>query len=385
VRLTLRGIAVLIAALVLYAVGEAAGYLLFRVLAGAAAGAVLGGCAVAIRRPTVVVSRALHPDRVECGQPALARLQVHNPGTTRHPAFTATDLLDDNYQEVFVRDVPAGATVTHHYQLPTTRRGRLTVGPLVLERRDPLGLVSSRVVTGNTATLWVHPRRHPVRTAMVGWPRHHHEGSETPHLLSGSTDLRGVREYIPGDEVRHVYWKAVARTGTIMVREYADPAQPRFTVVLDNRAGVLPAPALEAAVEVTASLIFAAATGGHRTRLVATSGGLDLDVSGGMTGARRLLDQLCELDQPAVANDAAESPLPPDFSRSGSGGMLVFVSGGQPAADRRVMASLGQARAELTVIDLCPRTEEAAGSGVRTIRARTATEAVRAWNAAVER
>jgi uncharacterized protein (DUF58 family) len=384
VRLTRRGIAVLIAAMLLYAIGEVAGYAVFRVLAGAAAGAVLAACAVVGRRPRVVVSRVLHPNRVECGQPALARLEVHNPGTTRHPGFTATDLLDDDEHDVSVRALPAGATATHHYELPTTRRGRRTVGPLALERRDPLGLVRRRILTGYTATLWVHPRRHPVRTPLVGWPRHHHEGPVSPHLLSGSTDLRGFREYIPGDEVRHVHWKAVARTGTIMVRQYADPAQPRLTVVLDNRPSVLGAPELEAAVELTASLVYAAAAAGHRTRLIATSGGLDLDTPGGIAGAGALLDRLCELDQPPVG-EAGGSLLPPNFSRVGSGGAVVFVTGGEPATDRRVMASLGAARASVTVIDLCPGDDGTAAPGVRTIRARTATEAVQAWNAAVER
>jgi uncharacterized protein (DUF58 family) len=304
---------------------------------------------------------------------------VHNPGTVRHPEFTAKDLVGDTHIEVVIRALPGGATATHRYQLPTRRRGRLTVGPLTLERFDPLGLARSRVGTGETASLWVHPRRHPVQTSMVGWPRHHHEGPVLNVPLPGSTDLRTIREYVVGDEVRHVHWKAMARTGTLMVREYVDPARPRFTVLLDNRAGVLPAPAFEAAVEVVASLVFAAAAADHRTRLLST-GGLDLDTPGGLPAARDLLDRLAEIGQ--VADDAA-ARLPPGVAGAGAGGAIIFVTGGRATGDATMLAALGAPYARLTVIDLAPQPGGSTTNGVRVIRAGTAVEAVRAWNTSV--
>ncbi len=375
-RLTGRGVTVLVVGVVLFGAGELLGFALFRALAGVAAGMLLVAMTAAVRRPLVTVHRELYPDRVECGRPALARLQVHNPDSARHPGFTAKDVVGDIHVDVVVRPLAGGAVATHHYELPTGRRGRLVVGPLTLERFDPFRLARSQISTGETATLWVHPRRYPVHSAMVGWPRHHHEGPVLAVPLPGSSDLRTIREYMVGDEVRHLHWKAMARTGTLMVREYVDPARPRFTLLLDNRAGVLAEPVFEAAVEVVASLVFAAAEADHRTRLLATSG-LDLDTGGGFTAARELLDRLAEIEQVA---DGAAAPLPRDLVGAGAGGAVVLVTGGRAVADAAMLAALGAPRSRLTVIDMCPRAGVVAAPGVHILRADSAADAIRAWN-----
>lgn len=364
-RLTRRGIVVLASAVAFYGTGEALGYPLFRVLGGAGLGMLVAGVLAAVRRPTVEVGRELYPNRVECGRAALALLRVRNPGSRRHPGFTARDLLDGGQHFVTVRELPPGGTTTLRYQLPTEHRGRLTVGPLTLERRDPLGLVRNGLVVGDTAPLWVHPRRHPVRTVQIGWPRHHHEGPGSPDPLSGATDLRQVRQYVIGDEIRHLHWKAMARTGTLMVREYADPAQPRFTVLLDNRAGVLTAAEFEEAVSVAVSLIYAAIAAGHRTRLISTCGRLDLQTTAGLSGAAEFLDGLAELSQSPGAGITVPAP----------GGAVVFISGGAAVAERRFTAA-----AHCTVVDLHP--SDHVPSGVRLIRATTAVAAIRSWNSA---
>jgi len=98
-----------------------------------------------------------------------------------------------------------------------------------------LGLAANRLSAGESTLLWVHPRTYPMGVSVAGHPRHHHEGRTTEKSLRGSFDLREVREYVVGDDVRHLHWKAAARTGQLMVRDYADPDQPRFTVLLDNR------------------------------------------------------------------------------------------------------------------------------------------------------
>ncbi len=370
-RLTRRGLAVLIAAGLLYVAGELLGFPLLRAVAGVAVGAVLAALIAIARRPRVQVNRELYPIRIEAGRPALALLQVRNPGTGRQPGFIAKDVLsrDPLGHEVHVRELAPGASSTHRYQLPTEHRGRLVVGPLTLERRDPLGLARRWLVTGETATLWVHPRRHPVQPVQIAWPRHHHEGPGGP--LTGSTDLRRVREYVVGDEVRHLHWKAMARTGTLMVREYADPAQPRFTVLIDNRVGVLPPAAMEHAVEVAASLAVAAMSAGHRTRLVSSCGDLDLESTGDLGAAREFLDQLAELDQ-----SAGPLVLP-----GVAGGAVVFISGG--AADPALLAQLGPA---LVVIDLNPGPRDVGRPReFRIIAASSASEAIRWWNGLVVR
>jgi uncharacterized protein (DUF58 family) len=45
----------------------------------------------------------------------------------------------------------------------------------------------------------------------------------------------GLREYKPGDELRHVHWKASARRRELVVKEYEGDSQPGLEVLLDLR------------------------------------------------------------------------------------------------------------------------------------------------------
>jgi len=372
-RLTPRGVVLLIVSVLLLAGGFWGSYPLFLALGGVLLGAVVAAVLVTARGLHVTVSREVYPDRVERGRPALAKLLVKNPGAKRHGGFLANDRAGRGSRTVRVRALAPGGEATYHYELPTEVRGRMTVGPLTLHRVDPFGLASNRLSTGETATLWVHPRKYAARALVGGHPRHHHEGTTTDESLRGSVDLRDVREYVIGDEVRHLHWKASARTGKLMVRDYADPEQPRFTLLLDTRGDALKPAAFEEAVDFAGSLITASALAGHHTRLV-TSSGVDLPTSGGALASRRLLDELCQ-----VAQGKGDLLVPQVLSatRNGGGCLTVVTSG---SAELGALAGLRGRYSSLVIVDVAPGGPAPAVRGARVLRAEGAGLAVRKWN-----
>ncbi|WP_424184564.1 DUF58 domain-containing protein [Actinokineospora sp. G85] len=381
-RLTARGVAVLVAAVVVFALAEWLGYPLLRGLAGAALGAVAAALVVTGRGPRVAVSREVYPDRVRRGRAAFARLRVHNPGARRQAEFTAGDPVGAEFHAVTVRALAPGAQAVYHYELPTRRRGRFPVGPLALQRTDPLGLARSRLTTGDTTTLWVHPHTYPVRALASGHPRHHHEGRTTDKSLHGSFDLRDVREYVVGDEVRHLHWKASASAGRLMVRDYVDPDQPRFTTLLDTRAELTTDAGFEESVDLAGSLLTASATAGHRCRLV-TPGDLDVGVPGGIPSVRRLLDELCLL---SPVPGAGVPLVPAEFARAGGhGGALVVVMTGARHDDLAALATLRSRYSTTVVVALGGQGAPVRVPGVRVLRAADAAEAVQRWNVVVAR
>ncbi|GAB3460408.1 DUF58 domain-containing protein [Actinophytocola sediminis] len=381
-RLTRRGWAVLVAAVLAYATGVVVGFPVLRALGGAGVGAVAAALVVTARRPRVTVDREAYPDRVRRGRPAFARLRVHNDNPRRHGGFTAGDQVDGGFHAVAVRPLAPGADAVYHYDLPTTRRGRIQVGPLTLERVDPLGLGRSRLTTGDTTTMWVHPVVHPVRALIAGFPRHHHDGATTDESPHGSLDLRDVREYVVGDEVRHLHWKATARTGQLMVRDYVDPNQPRFTALLDTRSALLGREVFEEAVDLTASLLVAAAGAGYWCRLV-TPGGLDLRSRGGQQAVRQVLDELCELTPTAGTPPLVPAPL---TRPAGRGGSLVVVLAGAHHDDLAALAALRQHYASTVVLTLAGGTDTGVTvrvPGAKVIAAPDARAAARRWNTVV--
>ncbi|RKT55741.1 DUF58 domain-containing protein [Saccharothrix australiensis] len=377
-RLTRRGAGTLVAAALLVALGLAAGHPLPLALGAIAVGAVVAAVLVAARRPRVDVHRELFRDRVERGGRAGITLRVHNPAARRQHGFTAVDRVGDFTLTVAVRSLAPGAEQSYLNELPTGRRGKHEVGPLSLRRADALGLSRSELFLGGTTTLWVYPRTHPVRSVAGGLPLHHHDGAATETSPRGSLDVREVREYVPGDEVRHLHWKATAKTGKLMIRDYADPHQPQFTVLLDNRREIPAEPGFEEAVELTASLVVAAAQEEHRCRLVA-SGGLDVGATPGSGAVRRFLDELCVVDRTARTG----LPLVPAALAHGGGGMLVVVSPVAAPEDRSALAALRPRYVDVVVVALDSAAPQV--PGVRVLRATDALDATLRWQTVVAR
>ena len=61
------------------------------------------------------------------------------------------------------------------------------------------------------------------------------EGSVGP--APDSELVRGVRDYLPGDRLRQVHWRATARHGDLIVKETEEPQAPALHLVLDMGAG----------------------------------------------------------------------------------------------------------------------------------------------------
>lgn len=371
-RPTSRGWAVLCAAVLAFAAGQWFGFDLLRALGAAGLGTVLAAAVLTVRGVQVEVTRSVHPERVTRGEPALARLTA-TPRGRRQPAFFATDCAGPFTRTVRIPPSLPGVSRTLQYELPTSVRGRQQVGPLRLHRSDPLGLARNALPAGDTATLWVHPRRYPAKAPASGYPRHHHEGVASDHALRGSTDLLEVRPYQPGDEVRHLHWKATARTGRLMVRDYADPEQPRFTLLLDTRHGVFPPAVFEEAVDLTASLLVAAGRAGRHNRLV-TTGGVDRTFAGGAETLRSLLDDLSELRQTAA--EAAPVPVPLLREAARHGCLAVVTAAADPGALAGLQARFGA----VFVLELGARDGTRSLPGLPVLRAATAAEAVARWN-----
>lgn len=264
---TARGVGLFVAAGVLLAAGFRFAYPELALLG--AAGATAGGYAVAVAawRPRLAVVRRAEPDRVARGEPATMTVTIHNRGWLRSANLVAEDRCGVVPVAVPVLRLRPGRDTTVRYDVPTTRRGVVPVGPLRVVRRDPLGLVSLSRPYGETVPVWVHPRVHPLSVVPTGAGRSlDGQVDAVPH---GSITFDSLREYVVGDELRRVHWRTSARVGELMVRENVDTSLPRLVVLLDNRAVAHPqrsaglAESFEAACEAAASVLTAA----HRSDL----------------------------------------------------------------------------------------------------------------------
>lgn len=154
-----------------------------------------------------------------------------------------------------VPDLPPGARVEVPVHWRPLRRGYVHLAGCTLLRPDPLGLFHARKHIPLRESLLVLPRRHPVDwTAWTGELRDKPGGLSQAASTSGVEEFATLREYRPGDPLRHIDWKGWARLGVPIVKEFFETCFVRQALILDTW---LPADArsarFEAAVSVAAS------------------------------------------------------------------------------------------------------------------------------------
>ncbi|WP_455133623.1 DUF58 domain-containing protein [Microbacterium aurum] len=135
-----------------------------------------------------------------------------------------------------VFQVPRLAPAQEHeevFAIPTSRRGVLSVGPVSVRRGDPLGLFERTNDRRQAVDLYVHPRTTSLDGLSLGHLRDL-EGLPAQHLSRDDVSFHALREYQPGDDLRHVHWKSTARVGEVMVRQYEETRRSHFVVGLST-------------------------------------------------------------------------------------------------------------------------------------------------------
>jgi len=106
------------------------------------------------------------------------------------------------------------------------KRGRFNPGRFLIETNYPLGLFRAWSWLDLDMSVIVYP--HPIAGGSV--PSSTTTSQEEGELIlkGGAEDFYGLREYQPGDSIRHIAWRAYARSDTLMTKQFAAYADRRI-------------------------------------------------------------------------------------------------------------------------------------------------------------
>jgi len=236
-----------------------------------------------------------------------------------------------------ITKLSSGAAVSHHYGLRASRRGVYQVGPLVAVAGDPLGLIQRETVVAEPFELLVHPRVETVSDRPL--TRQFEDPPIRPPVskpFPSGLEFYGMREYVPGDDLRRIVWRASARTGKVMVREAEQGITDRITIMIDtdrgahSRDGEGLSESFEAGIRVAASLGVRHLREGYEVRAETNGGALTRPLRGG-THQLVLLDNLARLE-------LSREPMSGMFMR-------LLTGGRRDAHNILITPRLGQAEA----------------------------------------
>jgi len=170
--------------------------------------------------------------------------------------------------------LPAGEVARFTTPLRPTRRGDRRAAAVTVRTEGPMRLGGRQRSLDVPTSLRVLPefasRKHlPARLARL-----REMDGASPVLLRGAgSEFDSLREYVIGDDVRSIDWRATARRADVVVRTYRPERDRRVVIVVDTarlsavRVGA--APRLEAAIEAALLLSALASRAGDRVQIIA--------------------------------------------------------------------------------------------------------------------
>lgn len=186
--------------------------------------------------PTVALpqSRDRYPLAHE-GQEVQVEALVTNTGRLAIPSSTISFVAGEGFGDSTVGQVPPlthGDSRTVLTSFTPNRRGLSGVETVLITVSGPFGLVTrkKKVIAGYPVAVSVPilPARIPTDSAIR--PARLDDGK----VRAGHTarDFH-TREYVPGDDLRHVHWPSTAKSGELMVRHEADEETLYALIVVD--------------------------------------------------------------------------------------------------------------------------------------------------------
>ncbi len=242
--------------------------------------------------------------QVRTGEPTTTTLLVHNTGARAvsgrlRDAWVPSAGAQDPRHDL---DVPAGERRRLVTTLRPTRRGDRAADRVTVRVNGPLGLAARQVSRPVPGTVRALPpfrsRRHlPSRLARL----RQLDGRSSVRTRGQGTEFDSLRDYVDGDDVRSIDWRATARRQHVVVRTWQPERDRRVILVLDSSrtsaARVGDAPRLDAAMDAALLLAALASRAGDRVDLIVGDRSLRGRVQPG-TGRASLLNTMVTVMAP---------------------------------------------------------------------------------------
>ena len=166
------------------------------------------------------VERKLHLAWATVGDTLHEQLKVVNNGWLPAVWVEIVDVSATLVAPVrLVSDVDFHATRTRHPSHLARQRGLYTLGPTRLRTGDPFGIYTLTIQDRHSSTVLVTPpilSLPQLRIQPGGWTG---DRQRRPRGIERNISDAGIRDYLPGDSLKRIHWRASAHHDNLMVRQ----------------------------------------------------------------------------------------------------------------------------------------------------------------------
>ena len=171
-------------------------------------------------------------------------------------------------------DVEAQTSAALVYGLTPPKRGRFEFGLVAVRYLSRLGLVWTQARVGSPSNVKVYPNMRRAREAELRalGARSFVAARRKSQWRGEGRDFESLRDYVRGDEMRHISWTATARRGKLVTRQYQMERDQTILIALDAgrlmTARIENETKLDSAVHAALALMSAAARAGDNAGLL---------------------------------------------------------------------------------------------------------------------
>ncbi|MEO1484619.1 MAG: DUF58 domain-containing protein [Bacteroidota bacterium] len=140
-----------------------------------------------------------------------------------------------------------GESKLFHYNLRPTERGTYSFGSLNVFAESTIGFLSRRYRFDENAEIPVYPSFLQLRKydLIAFTNRLHQYGLKKIRRIGHTMEFEQIKEYVQGDDIRNINWKATAKKSQLMVNQYQDEkSQPIYSIIDKGRVMKMPFDAL---------------------------------------------------------------------------------------------------------------------------------------------
>lgn len=178
------------------------------------------------------------PEKLSNGDQNLIQVRVEN----RYPFAVQLRLIDETPVQLQIRNLDirtrlaARSETILPYYLRPTRRGEYQFGAINAFVSTVFGLASRRYQFDRNQTVPVYPSYLQMRQyeLMAISNRLTELGIKKIRRIGQNREFEQVKEYVSGDDIRTINWKATARKNTLMVNHYQDEKSQAVYSVIDK-------------------------------------------------------------------------------------------------------------------------------------------------------
>ncbi|HKP31108.1 MAG TPA: DUF58 domain-containing protein, partial [Chitinophagaceae bacterium] len=202
------------------------------------AGLVLLDYLVLFTKRNGVEAKRILSDRFSNGDENKVEIQIVN----NYPFLILASVVDEvpvQFQERRFKirvNVKSGEDKIIAYKLRPVERGEYVFQDIHVFTKSPLMLVTRRISIETEEMVKVLPSFFAMRNFELKAHSSNlaEAGSKRMRKLGHSLEFEQIKEYVRGDDIRTIHWKATARKGQIMVNNYTDERSQQVYCLIDK-------------------------------------------------------------------------------------------------------------------------------------------------------